>query len=91
VFVYIHTLPAGELTAENFHVFEIEWSPSQIIGRVDGVTMGQLDLDEYDEEFRLEQYLIFNISVGGWFTDEPDDSTEFPQYMYIDWVRHYTN
>ncbi len=88
---YIHTLPAGELLAEKFHVFEIEWSPSQIAWSVDGVLMGKRDLNEHDDEFRLDQYVIFNIAVSGWFTDDPDHTTTFPQYMYIDWIRHYTN
>ena len=41
-------------------------------------------------ESYLPFYVIFNITVGGRFTDMPDATTGFPQYMYIDWIRHYT-
>lgn len=33
--------------------------------------------------------LLLNIAVGGEWAGRPDESTVFPQYMYVDWVRVY--
>lgn len=36
------------------------------------------------DELHREFYLLFIIAVGEDFTDEPDENTLFPQFMYID-------
>ena len=33
--------------------------------------------------------LMGGIAVGGTFSGRPDNSTQFPQYMYVDWIRVY--
>ncbi|MBI9099524.1 MAG: family 16 glycosylhydrolase [Spirochaetaceae bacterium] len=78
------------LFSDNYHVFEIEWNISEIIWKVDGVTVHTADINAIDE-FHKEMYIIFNIAIGGSYTHDPDATTPFPLYMYIDWVRHYTN
>jgi beta-glucanase (GH16 family) len=40
-------------------------------------------------EFHNEFFLLFNIAVGGKWSGRPDETTTFPQYMYVDWVRVY--
>ena len=84
-------LPEGQKFADSFHVFEIEWDNQQILWKVDGVQMGTpVDITpHYRSEFHKPFYVIFNIAVGGHFTHDPDHSTPFPQYMFIDWIRHY--
>ncbi|MBI9099738.1 MAG: glycoside hydrolase family 16 protein, partial [Spirochaetaceae bacterium] len=74
---------------DEFHVFEIEWNSSQIIWKIDEETVHNEDISSIIE-FQKDFYLIFNIAVGGNYTYTPDNTTTFPQYMYIDWVRHYT-
>jgi len=86
-----HTLPNGEFFAEKFHVFEIEWDEQSIVWKLDGTKIGERSISEATRsEFHENFYVIFNIAVGGNFTATPDSSTPFPQYMYIDWIRHYT-
>ncbi|MGM0508107.1 MAG: glycoside hydrolase family 16 protein, partial [Fusobacteriota bacterium] len=85
-----YTLPNGEYFKEDFHVFEIEWDENQIIWKLDGVQFGNKDISsDVENEFHKPFYVLFNIAVGGHFTDTPDETTGFPQYMYIDWIRHY--
>lgn len=31
--------------------------------------------------------MIFNVAVGGYWPGEPDNTTDFPQNMYVDYVR----
>jgi beta-glucanase (GH16 family) len=76
--------------ADNFHVFELEWDENEIKWFVDGeqyasqsITSGELT------EFHKEFFLLLNIAVGGTWAGRPDESTDFPQYMYVDWVRVY--
>lgn len=78
--------------ANMFHVYEIEWDAEKIIWKVDGTQFFQKDItDPMFNEFREEFYILFNIAIGGNLTDAPDETTMFPQYMKIDWVRHYTH
>lgn len=85
-----YTLPGGEFFSEKFHVFEIEWDAAQIIWKLDGVQFGSKDITaDIENEFHKDFYVLFNIAVGGNFTATPDSTTPFPQYMYIDWIRHY--
>lgn len=84
-------LPNNEFFSKKFHVFEIEWDPGQIIWKLDGVQFGVADITAPGkDEFHKPFYIILNVAVGGNFTAEPDKTTPFPQYMYVDWVRHYT-
>jgi len=85
------TLPNNELMNEDFHVFEIEWDANQIVWKIDGQIFGSSDISANTKnEFHKPFYVLFNIAVSGWYTVPPDESTPFPQYMYIDWIRHYT-
>ncbi|MGJ3237249.1 MAG: glycoside hydrolase family 16 protein [Anaerolineae bacterium] len=79
--------------ADDFHVYAIEWDPYIIRWYVDGELFGIVsvnDLSEsqtwvYDHDF----FLLMNIAVGGNWPDYPDDTTEFPQEMLVDYVRVY--
>ena len=44
--------------------------------------------DEFTE-LHKEFFILFNIAVGGTHAGRPNDTTSFPQYMYVDWVRVY--
>ena len=84
------TLENEELFNDDFHVFEIEWDAQQIVWKLDGVQFGLKNISaDIENEFHEDFYVIFNIAMGGWFTTIPDSTTETPQYMYIDWIRHY--
>jgi beta-glucanase (GH16 family) len=76
--------------ADSFHVFELEWDSEKISWLVDGEQYASTPItaDELSE-FHQDFFLLLNIAVGGTFAGRPDDTTEFPQYMYVDWVRVY--
>jgi len=40
-------------------------------------------------EFHQPFCLLLNLAVGGGWPGPPDVTTEFPQHLYVDWVRVY--
>ena len=76
--------------ADAFHVFEIEWDEQRIAWLVDGKEYASTPINS-DElaEFQNDFFILLNIAVGGTWAGRPDNSTSFPQYMYVDWVRVY--
>ncbi|NEW09359.1 family 16 glycosylhydrolase [Paenibacillus sp. SYP-B3998] len=89
-----YSLPNGQKFKDAFHVFSIEWEPTQIRWYVDGniyhtFNKSQLGAGQtwvYDHPF----FMIMNLAVGGNWPGNPDASTKFPQTMAIDYVRVYT-
>lgn len=76
--------------ADAFHVFEIEWTPEEIIWRVDGVEYTREPItSEERAEFHHDHFLLLNMAAGGTWAGRPDETTVFPQYMLVDWVRVY--
>jgi beta-glucanase (GH16 family) len=84
------TFPSGVLSDE-FHVFAIEWEPEEIRWYVDDEQFFQLTPKSvpgdwvYDHPF----FIIINLAVGGNWPGYPDESTVFPQYLMVDYVRVY--
>ncbi|GHD29316.1 hydrolase [Nocardiopsis kunsanensis] len=83
--------PDGGSFADDFHVFAIDWEPGSITWSVDGVAFNTVTTEDvsgawvFDQEF----FLILNVAVGGEWPGYPDESTEFPQQMAVDYVRVY--
>jgi beta-glucanase (GH16 family) len=76
--------------ADNFHVFELEWTEKEIIWLIDGEKYASAQITSEDRsEFHEEFFILLNIAVGGTWAGRPDETTHFPQFMYIDWVRVY--
>lgn len=78
--------------ADDFHIFSIEWEQNQINWFVDGdqffsVTPSNLQPHAYP--FNARFHLILNVAVGGDWPGNPDESTQFPQSMTIDYIRVY--
>ena len=90
-------LPTGTAFSDDFHTFTLEWEPDEIRWYVDDVlfhsetewfTTGREDAQPpapYDQYF----YLLMNVAVGGHWPGNPDETSEFPQMMYVDYVRVY--
>lgn len=86
-----YTLPSG-IFADNFHVFGITWNAQQIRGYVDDVEYFVADITPAGlSEFQNNFFLILNVAVGGNWPGSPDETTEFPQTMQVDWIRVYQN
>ena len=87
------SLPDGGRFSDDFHVFTIEWSPSEIRWFSNGelyhtVTPESLPSGAewvFDQPF----FLLLNMAVGGLWPGYPDTTTTFPQSMQVDYVRVY--
>ncbi|MEO1437910.1 MAG: glycoside hydrolase family 16 protein [Bacteroidota bacterium] len=76
--------------ADDFHVFELEWTSEKMIWRVDGKAYVETPITDNERtEFHQDFFILLNVAVGGAFAGRPDKTTEFPQSMYVDWVRVY--
>jgi beta-glucanase (GH16 family) len=76
--------------ADEFYVFELEWNENQLTWFVDGKQFAEMDISSDElSELHKEFFILFNIAVGGTYAGRPNDTTNFPQHMYVDWVRVY--
>jgi len=76
--------------ADDFHLFEFEWDEEKMSWSVDGEEYASTSITAADRsEFHNEFFILLNVAVGGTYADYPDDTTSFPQYMYVDWIRIY--
>ncbi len=88
-----YTLPNAQRFADDFHVFAVEWEPSQVRFYVDSAlykTVAPADLPKgttwvFDKPF----FLLLNVAVGGDWPGSPDSTTVFPQTMLVNYVRVY--
>jgi len=76
--------------ADDFHVFELEWDEEEFKWFVDGNKFASksISVDEYSE-FHKDFFILLNIAVGGSHAGRPDKTTDFPQHMFVDWIRVY--
>lgn len=88
-----YSLPNGQRLADDFHIFSVEWEPDLIRWYIDSRlyhTVSRANLPPrtrwvFDHPF----YLLLNVAVGGDWPGEPNQSTQFPQLMLVDYVRVY--
>ena len=76
--------------SDDYHIFEVEWDQQRIVGKVDDITyfvkvIEQGSMDEFYRKF----FIILNVAVGGNLGGPPDQTTQWPQHMYVDWIRAY--
>lgn len=79
-----------------FHTFTMEWNASNISMYLDGSSTPyySMNVDGEDaEEFRdYSMYIIFNLAVGGMFTDIYDQAgitAPLPAQMLVDYIKIY--
>ena len=81
------SLPSGKF-ADEFHVFSIIWDANSIKWYLDDVQYNALASTSADmSEFHQKFFFIFNVAVGGNWPGSPNNSTVFPQSMFVDYVR----
>ncbi len=83
-----YSLPSGPGFNDKFHVFTILWQENSIEWYCDyqkyyEVTNANIKFDA----FKLPQFFIFNVAVGGNWPGYPDATTVFPQTMQVDYIR----
>lgn len=76
-----------------YHVYAVDWRADSIKWYVDGVlyfsqTKAQVET-KGNWAFAHPFYLILNNAVGGDWPGDPDGSSQFPQRMYVDYIRVY--
>lgn len=72
--------------ANDYHVFSVEWDTTGMQWFVDGIKYyTTLHGKPFDKRF----HMILNVAVGGNWPGSPDNTTSFPQKMYVDYVRVY--
>jgi beta-glucanase (GH16 family) len=75
---------SGPDYSADWHVFAVDWRPEEIVWYIDGVERWRYVESEHIPATPM--YLLVNLAVGGW-AGAPDDSTIFPSYYEIDYVR----
>lgn len=83
----------GYNLADSFHTYEVEWSSSTLIFRLDGRYVGTTFYHN-EPAFQASQYLILNFALGGNFYGNPSPaSVDLPagasKSMDVEWVRWY--
>ncbi len=68
-----------------WHEYHLVWDPSQIEWFVDGTLVKRVTSNIPNQPMQI----IMNVAVGGVFDGNPDGSTVFPTYMFIDWIHVY--
>lgn len=71
--------------SKDFHLYVLEWEPDEIRWYLDG----QLVHATKEGVPHTPHYLILNTAVGGTWPGNPNETTVFPQYHDIDYVRVY--
>jgi beta-glucanase (GH16 family) len=79
--------------ADDFHVFTVEWTASEIRWLIDGVEFRRLTPAGLPSGttwvFNHPFFMLLNVAVGGAWPGDPDGSTQLPQQMLVDYVRVY--
>ena len=84
------SLPFPDTFADEYHVFSIDWQENQITWLLDDVeffTINSTQMNGQAYPFNEDFFFILNVAVGGNWPGYPDESTLFPVYMAIDYVR----
>ncbi|OSZ80283.1 hypothetical protein CAP36_03255 [Chitinophagaceae bacterium IBVUCB2] len=87
-----YSLPGGATFNDEFHVFSMEWKQDQIKVFVDGIlisTVNKPDVGAATWPFNEDFFFIFNLAVGGNWPGSPDATTNFPQWLVVDYIRVY--
>ncbi|QQL44103.1 glycoside hydrolase family 16 protein [Sulfuriroseicoccus oceanibius] len=87
------SVPNGDFSKQ-FHVFSLEWEPTEMRWYVDGElyqTINKWDSTAapYPAPFDQPFHLIINLAVGGNWPGVPNATTPFPALMRVDYVRVY--
>ncbi len=84
------SLPEGTLN-NDFHVFAIEWEENEIRWYVDEEQFFKITPESVPGEWVYDHpfFLILNLAVGGNWPGSPDETTVFPQFLVVDYIRVY--
>jgi beta-glucanase (GH16 family) len=75
-----------------FHNYSVEWDKDSIRWFLDGARYHGVfikDSINSTEEFHRPHYIILNLAIGGDWPKNPDETTLFPDTVFVDYVRVY--
>ncbi len=85
------TYSTNKRFSDNFHRYAVEWEPEMIRFFVDDKEYSRIRRQSLPKgaawSFDHPFFLILDLAVGGGFAGPPDETSQFPQGMLIDWVR----
>lgn len=73
-----------------FHVFSIDWAPNEINYLMDDevfFTVNTAMMNGQNYPFNENFFFILNVAVGGNWPGYPDETTTFPVFMAVDYIR----
>jgi beta-glucanase (GH16 family) len=85
-----NTFGVGDVT--QFHLYTIEWEPTQIRWFIDRTTnpnpVHTVNITAANqEEFRKPFHIILNLALAGQFPGTQPNQADFPLFMMVDYVR----
>jgi beta-glucanase (GH16 family) len=88
------SLPTGQNFAGDFHIYAVEWEPGTVRFYADTSLYATFISSQWPAGgtwvFDHPFFIILNVAVGGNWHGSPDNTTQFPQQMLVDYVRVYT-
>jgi beta-glucanase (GH16 family) len=75
-----------------FHTYSIEWDKDAIVWFLDGNKYWEGSIKDNvnsTDEFHKPFYIILNLAIGGNWPKNPDNTTAFPDTVFVDYVRVY--
>lgn len=89
------------INPDEYHIYALEWTRNYIKWYVDDVLFCAADISDIvipglerniknNDAFHKPFFIILNMAVGGNWPQSPDESTNFPAKMYVDYVRVYS-
>lgn len=82
---------SGTPVYEDFYLYAIEWSPGEIRWFVDDALFYIITEEQVPGAWVFDHpfFIILNLAVGGIWPGDPDETTQFPQQLVVDYVRVY--
>jgi beta-glucanase (GH16 family) len=86
-----HLIVSAESLRNDFHVYAIEWELDEICWYFDDRQYFRLTPEDVPAPWIFDHpfFIILNVAVGGRWPGYPDNTTVFPQFLYVDYVRVY--
>jgi len=79
-----------EIFNDRFHVFSVVRAFNQMWFYVDDILIFEFkskDAQNQPYPFNEQFFFIFNVAIGGNWPGNPDETTQFPQKMLVDYIR----